>query len=857
MLLSQLARLEIITSLRLRIFVTSRPELPIKLGFTDIRTSLHLDIMLEEVQATTIEQDIRTYFRHRLEERRSEDSAKQPYDPLAIGWPGEVSISALVDLAVPLFIFASTVCRYIGESDPRERLESILLQQQQGRNMPLSGLAKTYLPILNQLTTEDTLAQHDQIIAEFKEIVGSIVLLANPLSASSLGNLLDIRLRVIGRSISKLHSVLNIPVDHNAPIRLFHLSFHDLLIGVETKDHNKFWISEVDTHRMLARKCLTLLGKPGILRKDLCGIQEPGRQRHEVGQQVVTASIASDTAYACSYWVWHLAGGQGSIIDDGDEHVFLKTHFLYWMEALSWLGRLSEMIDHIAKLRSLVVVERGSKLLLFLDDTKRFVLRNRHVVNLAPLQLYSSALIFAPNQSIVRRTFEEQHSIPWLTQLPKVPLTWNAEVQKLEGHSRAVSAVAFSPNGRVLASASFDMTVRLWDAISGEAIQILEAHEGKVNDVVFSPDGAVLASASYDTTVQLWNATSGEEMSMLEGHDEQVNAVAFSPDGAVLASASDDRTVRLWDAKTGEALHTLEGHDKQVHDVAFSSDGVMLASLSAHTTVRLWNVKTCEVIRTLVGHHDQVRAVAFSPDSQMLASSSWDRTLRLWTVETGMEIQKLVENADRISTLAFSHNGQVLASTVDNRVVWLYNVATCKAIQKLEGHDHGINAVVFSPDSQVLASAAWDRTVRLWNTTAGEAMPKAEGHSSWISAVTFSSDGQTRCIRVLGQHVAFSPDDCVLASAANDRTVRLWDAKTGAAMQKLQAHVDQVNAIAFSPDGDMLASSSDDRTVWLWDAKTGEAIHKFVGHDDPVIDMAFSPNGQMLASASKDRTVRL
>lgn len=350
-----LSKLEAVAAIRLRIFVTSRPELPVQLGFNSISGDLHDDVRLEKVQETSIAHDIRIFYEHQFSRIREESSLRD--DELPADWPGEQNICTLVDQAIPLFIFASTVSRYIHAS-PQWNLATIL---RQSKEMSVPGLKSTYFPILNQIVMSADDGLDNERISEFKSIVGSIVLLYDALSASALANLLGVQIGDVGRVLRPLHSVLDVPrashgkLDRATPITLFHLSFRDFLVDLDSTAPNRFWINASETHGMLGMYCIRLL-ESGSLKEDVCGLVAPGTRRSEVAKSTVRSSLPESVAYACCYWVQHCADSEERIKDGSAVHQFLQKHMLHWIEALSWLGRASDVIHNFAALRSLVDV---------------------------------------------------------------------------------------------------------------------------------------------------------------------------------------------------------------------------------------------------------------------------------------------------------------------------------------------------------------------------------------------------------------------------------------------------------------------------------------------------------------------
>jgi WD40 repeat protein len=421
-------------------------------------------------------------------------------------------------------------------------------------------------------------------------------------------------------------------------------------------------------------------------------------------------------------------------------------------------------------------------------------------------------------------------------------ILWDVETQQpigepLKRHIDFITDIEFSPDGRMLASGG-ENTIILWDVETQQPIgEPLRGHSAFGSSIAFTPDGKTLASGSWDSTIILWDVETQQPIGEpLRGHNGLIADIAFSPDGRMLASGGGD-TIVLWEVGTRQPIgEPLKGYNESIADIAFSPDGRMLASAGL-STITLWAVEVGDpIVGPLTEHPDPTTGIAFSPDVKMLAFGGRDSTIILWDIKAGKRIgESLRGHNESITDIAFSSDGETLASGSWDSTIILWDVETQQPIgEPLRGHNDVVFSLDFSPDGKMLASSGGD-TIILWDVKTGQPIGEPLREQTALSIVYFPGA------------LAFSPDGKLLVSSHGDHII-LWNIETHQPIdQSLTEHADSITDIAFSPDGNMLVSGSSDRTIILWDVKTGQPLSRL---RDFAISFAFSPDGKTLASSS-------
>jgi WD40 repeat protein len=474
----------------------------------------------------------------------------------------------------------------------------------------------------------------------------------------------------------------------------------------------------------------------------------------------------------------------------------------------------------------------------------------------APLQLYYSALLFAPQNSLVRGKFGEQLD-NWITTKPTIEHDWSPCLQTLDGHQNEVNSVAFSHDSKFLASGSDDRTIKIWDTATGSLRQTLESHDGGfVSSVTISHDSKLVASGTSEG-IDVWDVATGSLKQTLRNRSDSVKSVAFSQDSKLIASGLDSPIIEIWDAMNGSLkswlqipLKNPDDRCRPVNAVAFSRDSKLIVS-GLGNGLLVWDATTGSLNKTL-DDDDYVLSVAFSHDSSLIVAGSTETfdygvrdmgpdhngAIKVYDVATGTLKQKFTRHGTFVYGVAISRDSKLIASAADSWNIKIWDTTTGQLVQSLRC-DGTVTSVAFSHDSKLIASGSKDHAVKIWDTTIKPAKKVVGSHTGRINSV------------------AFSDNAALVASASEDEEVKTWDTATWSLQQSMTS-INMARSVTFSRDSSLVVNGNWGEIqgrIMVHYAETGEFETQFETYTSSINALALSHDSKLVAFGCYDISI--
>jgi WD40 repeat protein len=455
------------------------------------------------------------------------------------------------------------------------------------------------------------------------------------------------------------------------------------------------------------------------------------------------------------------------------------------------------------------------------------------------------------------------------------------ELYDLSKHSGAVNDIAFSPDGKLIATAGEDGVIKFWDAAQGVYKSPIYNNGTAIYALDFSPDSSLLVSGGAGNDAVLWNVETGGLVRTLRGHEGAIYSVAFNPAGDRIITGSADLDAIVWNVADGSPLQTLRGNHSTIYGVDYAPDGRTM--LTAASGVKLWDYFYGTERFNLAAHHGEVLATAYSKDGQYILTGSRDRTAKLWANFLLIDTLKMKQNTGRNLDAQYSSDGNWIVTTDEWGNILVHDAKNGEAVEKWAVKNMRVNAAAFDPtDSQRIVTGENDGTVNVWSRGRATPLLTIDAHSDAVTSAIFSPDGSKilsasrdgsakawdaqdgSLLLTLDKKdtseiydARFSDDGSQIVTAGSNQMAQTWDAQTGSRIKDFLGHTDYVRAAVFSHDGSRLYTASDDNTIKVWDTGTGKQLQNLTGHVGYVKALALSPDGKLLASAGTDTTVKI
>ncbi|KAF5722733.1 heterokaryon incompatibility protein het-E-1 [Fusarium mundagurra] len=854
----------------LRVFLTSRPELDIIGHFAN--EPLHKEIVLHKLQVGTIESDFRAYLRQAMESFVVEYNRthRQKHMQLSSDWPGEQRFELLLHKALPLFIAAATFVRMIRDrhwaKSPDCKIDFIIDKSSRVN----SAYETLYKPVLSLILSSTPDEDQEEVKESFVDIIGSLVLLATPLSIVPLAKLLGVDAWSISSQVDPLRSVIDVP-DDDSPLQLFHLSFRDYILSSSAGD---LQVSEPATHARLASRCLGLMRR--TLKLDICGLLSPGKSLSDIQPSVIDDHLSAEIRYACLYWVHHSKSAGGRIHDEDDAHRFLQSCFSNWLEVLCLLGRLDDALRMLQELQNIVEETSGARVLQFIQDAIQFIRYFRTGIEETPLQIYHSGTIFSPKESIAPAPLTDRHYPDYIMQPSNIDSNW-PQSQTLEVVHERLSQLAFLPDNK-LASISSKGEFRVWDQRSCSRLRSISHGFRRGFMAILAWYNSRIIAVGWPDMIKIWDLDSGAcvwsfSLARLSGPE----SIAFSDDGKSICSVCTrdlECVVFIYSLDTGKCVSEFEIPDRP-RPVTLSPKGQWIAAIAQNSMLLSQWSRSTKPSWTVLGPQHEQGVLSFSSDGTLVASLAFrSKVVKVWSTESYKCLHTLHFETPIV-------NDQ-LALNKDWLIVGLRNHRTLVLDMKTGAVSKAVCSFfkagpVISDDGTLLAGQSLEAAVRIWDLT------------------SMTSTDSTAIQRPMGIDLVtpFRDDNTILSHSWGD--IKIWDMESAVCKEALEPEVPSDNktfiaaatgapvfailkdtnveiwntnplrhvstfrrtfsslgqryyCLAISANGERLAIGlSEQGPVEIWDVKNAVLEHTL---DDPLKDfpsVAFSPDASKIA----------